>query len=414
MNDVAIAGKVYSMLFITDYEEANPKWRLFVDTIINNLLDKPAEYGGGWRKFNLPPITVSIINKAETADQAFTRLREDKYDVVFVNNVLENKPVGGGKMKQFRKLHPDAIFIPFLSLNQKKGAPRGDGTVSSGEGLLNLYNSGFYNGIFKNNMNLAYTIEMIHAGGRTAESAFSYYGLEFALEQRGDVTGIKTENPVMEEKAVPEKVYEKTDVIHSNFPDEEKKEEIRPEEPKINSSYVETVADSVKEPEIAQKDFEMDSQKQHFERRKDKKKKGIGQSRSSYPENGGEERAAVKQDVFIEERRTESTQPDYSQLAEGDGMTSTNNEMYSDASQMMYPEFNAQYGPEIREMMRQRSQMNSGLVTTGTLYGNVMFADGGTTVIIKLDKSLEQVGLKFTDILNVPVTIPYVKFGKVD
>lgn len=177
MNELVRVNKAYTALFIADTTKQNV--RLFVDTIVNNLLDRPAPTDGSWKKFiGLPPHKFSVIDRAETDELARKRLTENKYDIVFVNNQIDNKPIGGGGLEQYRRLQPDAMFIPFLDLTQRKGVfNERTKQASTGRGLSILHEKKFYNGLYKSNVNIGSILVMIFYGGRSPEDAAFYYGL---------------------------------------------------------------------------------------------------------------------------------------------------------------------------------------------------------------------------------------------
>ncbi len=181
MSEFTIGKKAYAALFITDYQKAKTGWRRFVDTIINNLYGRtPSE---GWVKFHdLPPIQFSVIDIAENKDRAFRMMGQSTYDVVIVNNILDGRPIGSGMLKRFREIHPGAMFIPLLDASQKAGFVKQDGSISTGEGLSNMYQASFYNGMFKLNFSMKELISLILSGGREKEDAGIYYGIVPALD----------------------------------------------------------------------------------------------------------------------------------------------------------------------------------------------------------------------------------------
>ena len=59
-------NRAYTMLFITDYSKAKSSWKRYVDSVINNLLDKPASKGSD-KLENQPQINLSKIDIADTS-----------------------------------------------------------------------------------------------------------------------------------------------------------------------------------------------------------------------------------------------------------------------------------------------------------------------------------------------------------
>lgn len=456
MNELS-KDRAYSILFIADYERGSVKWQQFVDTIINNLLGKSAVLGGSWMKFsNLPPITVSVIDKAETKEQAFKYLQESRYDVVIVNNGLDGKPIGGGMLKRFRQYHPDALFIPLLDITQKKGVKKKDGTVCTGDGLLNLFNAGFYNGLYKNSLNVGVMINIIHAGGRPKESAYGYYGFEKALIEttenvKSDVTSNNNVNNNVESER-REKVevsqanakvsgFENQRVNNSNSAvqkdasvsnskgvgvnDEQKvglskDDDTKATNVKAVSNVVPSNSNNSNENVMLGEDVQPLSNRKRRKLERERRRrerdeqllKGSGkqESESTSPvveQPQTEEAVGIVEDV-VPERAERFVRAEN---------TVVNNAMSSTVSPSMNPGEIAAYSDnpqvnEMMEMMKRRGCMNSSMVVPGALYGRVVYGNGNT-VLIELDKTLEQVGLNFADIFNVPVVIPYTKFGDI-
>ncbi len=197
MSDFTIGKKAYTALFITDYKNAKPGWRQFVDTIINNLYNRPVSEG--WVKFNdLPEIQFSVIDIAESKDQAMRMLGESRYDVVIVNNMLDGKPIGGGMLKRFKEVHQDSMFIPLLDISQRPGHKKKDGTISTGEGLNNIFLAAFYNGMFKVNFSVRELARLILSGGRDRDTAGRYYGFMPALADNNEQKNIDDSKKVQQ------------------------------------------------------------------------------------------------------------------------------------------------------------------------------------------------------------------------
>ena len=67
----------------------------------------------------------SVIDRAETREQAFKRLGENLYDIVFVNNQIDDKPIGSGMLKRFRRYHEKALFITLGYYAEKRTEKKG-------------------------------------------------------------------------------------------------------------------------------------------------------------------------------------------------------------------------------------------------------------------------------------------------
>lgn len=432
MNEVSIIDKGYTILFIADYEKASLKWKQFVDTIVNNLLNKPAVSDGGWIKFtNLPKIKVAVLDIAQTRDQAFTKLKESRYDVVFVNNYLDGKPIGGGMLKRFKQFHPDAIFIPLLDMSQKKGARRRDGEICNGEGIQNIFNGGFFNGVYKNNLNMSYVIKMIHAGGRPKENALHYYGLaaETELEDKGVVNANR---PASEQPSVTESL-----ATQQNAPVSQPS----PVGGASTANSVDMASNGGNEENGVSTTNPMNTVTERQDNLSDQRASAFQGASTVVPsqpvqaaassdtannttkESGqvsAEKRLNRRERRRLEQERKQKEQEERDRLQLNNYSTSSeipamyNNMESSDSAEpgeiSAYQKSADPQLEEMRDIMRQRGQLNAGLVVPGTLLGKVMFAKGNT-VWIELDKSLEQVGLNFADIYNMPVSIPYTKFG---
>lgn len=448
MNELS-KDKAFSILFIADYERASVKWQQFEDTIINNLLGRSAVLGGSWMKFtNLPPIAVSVVDKAETKEQAFKYLQESRYDVVIVNNALDGSPIGGGMLKRFRQYHPNTLFIPLLDISQKKGSVKRDGSVCTGEGLLNIFNAGFYNGLYKNSLNVGVMINIIHAGGRPKENAYAYYGFDRALigsaENEGSVTsavGKKEAVKVSQNSSNSASIVEKEPVrvskqdAQDTFVFKRKGEGVGVRKPTVaepvkdeknQSGEIGAVGEPVsvnnsnnnnddEKPLNSRQRRRLERERKKREREETLLSSGNDQEvvyTSAVAEQGQPESA----DGIVEDSRVEERER--SEYAESNGNLGSEPSVSSPVGSSMSAGEIAAYSEnpqvnEMMEMMKRRGCMNSSLVVPGALYGRVVYGNGNT-VLIELDKSLEQVGLNFADIFNVPVVIPYTKFGDLD
>ena len=64
---------------------------------------------------------------------------------------------------------------------------------------------------------------------------------------------------------------------------------------------------------------------------------------------------------------------------------------------------------QIREELGSRGKLNNAMVAPGMIQGKVVFAKGNTAWI-EFDQTIEDMGLQFTDLFNMPVVVPYAKF----
>lgn len=392
MNELS-KDRAYSILFIADYSRAQKAWRGYVDIIINNLLDKPIEPNAGWTKYkNLPPISVSIVDKAETKQQAFEKLKSSRYDVVFINNYLNGDPIGAGMLKRFRQYQPDALYIPLLNLEQKKGVIKKDGTISTGKGIEAIFNKGFYSSLFKNKMNITVIINLIKAGGRSREDAFRYYGLDYEFSLAADNKENISSNEVPQQSM---------DQIGKDKKDNSYNESARIAGQMVSGTQVvgsDRGSETVMEETVQTGERPLNRK----ERRRREREKRIAEQDGMPAEIAASmpQHSDVIQPEVTKNMSYESTAaPDVvesSHLQKDDGIL----EKTSGVNENM-------------RVMQERGQLNAGLAMTGTLHGHVMFAKGNT-VWVELDKELDQVGLNFTDIYNSPVVIPYAKFGNID
>ena len=178
-------NKIYSVLMLCNYEKSSTtssKWIVAVKSIRNNLLGTAYTKNCGWIKYsNLPKIETSLVDIVESIDEAKEYLDNSTPDVIIVEDKIGNAPIGTGTLDVLREKAPNAIFIILLDGFQKKGATRttktGEQLVSQGKKVESLYQGGYYNAIFKNQLDMTEICNMIISGGYSAEWAFSNYGL---------------------------------------------------------------------------------------------------------------------------------------------------------------------------------------------------------------------------------------------
>lgn len=463
-NNNLTSRKVYNILYIGDYTKNSPNGRKFVDSIINNLLDKPASKG--WTKIQpLPPITVSMVEIAESRQQAFEKLKAVSYDVVIVDYALDGSPNGAGTMSNYRDALPTALYIPLFMPFQLKGAIKKDGTVSEGLGLQRLYDKGFYNGFNKRQLNLKEMIELIHAGGRSEGDAYIVYGLNYGrpkLEESTPTAEIETSasvepaNSTVDEKQLllmqaaqlfPEfsinqvqtfledadynmdKLHVVSSMFHTkvNLPDPYGwvrstigvKEDTVPmnnvNESKGQDVSVYSTPDTVSKPDIP------------FQHVYGERNTSAQQTVTSEISDNSSDEELQQQPLNRKQRRAQRRKEREQELAQALSAENVSDETVKPSSvndvnnNLMAPANSTAADPFIQEMERlrvngalqERGTINNGLVKTGVIHGNVIFAKG-STVIVELPVDIETFGLRLPDVYNAPVCIPYSIFGMGD
>ncbi len=464
-------NKVYSMLLIADYTHGTPGWRQYVDTLINNLLDKRPS--AGWTKYeHLPKITVSIVDKAETRQQAFDKLSTVKYDVVFVDTMVDGQPNGAAMIGRYKQFQDTSMYIPLIAPTQIKGAVKKDGTVSDGAGIERLYAKGFYNGVNKKDLNLGKLIEMILAGGRSKEDAFLAYGLDYGqakieeeLHTSSDVGKVENDtsqeddsSPVMDEmtfllktaelfpefslnqiKTFVQKAdsnYEKLQIVSALF--HTKKSLVDPYKWVIdtlvdddsdtnnndgrNSEMVsagQTETSPVTDvPVGAQMPTGNDAMSGVEEPISTVEQGGSAPNDGEKPLNRRQRREQRRrQKAMEEELRTENDVHD----GVVDVPISVPVSQETKNMPSIYEKTDVKPDPYMQELeqlqvsgaLQERGSFNNGMVHTGVIHGNVTFAKGSMAVI-ELAVDMETLGLRLPDIYNAPVVIPYSIFGRND
>lgn len=428
--------KAYTMLFITDYTKASDKERGFVNAIRNNLLDKDPDAAtnkneGPWKKlYGLPKIIVSIIDIAETRQKAYDMLDRNRYDVIFVSAVVDGKPVGAGFLRNVLSHHPDALIIPFISAGQIAGAQLSGGRYNDGTGIKKIYDLGIYSCMVRKNVDLGELIRMIHAGGRTKEDAFKYYGLyhnpEFLKEQTGTSHMLEEKEPaVVSSEAGINKRHEgfmggssEKQEAASEMPESrwEKKQETFNRDTADMSAGNE---DKIRQEMARGADEEMEDPERKLpykERRKLEKKRLQEQRRQE------RERAAMSDnsrmasdDKLYEHRETEMVddKPQMEQPAMALGAAEDETDRRGKFAKYDPDQSRSSEAEEMREIMISRGRSNSSLASSGVLQGKVVFAKGNTAWI-EFDKNIEDIGLSVVDLYQMPVVVPYTKFGDVN
>lgn len=374
-------SKAFTMLFITDYQDASEKERRFIDTIRHNLLDTPYDNSGTWTKYTpLPKILVSLVDIVESRSKAYDLLDTNRYDVIFVSNRIEGNPIGAGYLRKIQEHHPNAMIIPLIQATQIRGAVKKDKTVNTGEGIKKIYDLGIYNCLIRNRLDLAEMIHMIHAGGRSKEDAYVYYGLNKVMPSLEDKASASAGQGEVKGEA-PDKPYTGQS---EQMTKEDKKEKVPDKE----------AADSLPATEEEQISG-ADSGKRlpYKERRKQEEKRAKN--------TGGQEQKTER--VTNTEENADDAAP-YVDAGDDGKFAVYQKEELNDEESNEFEKMN--------HSLQTRGRMNSELVAPGMLQGKVVFAKG-TTALIELDCNLEQAGLSMADVFHMPVVIPYTKFADI-
>lgn len=471
----------YTMLFITDYTDASPKERKFVDTIRNNMLGMPGDSSGNWLKCpNLPEILVSVFDIAETRSKAYDMLDRNRYDVIFTSNRIDGRPIGAGYLRNVQEHHPNALIIPFIQATQLMGARKIDGTINMGAGIQAIYNLGIYTCMTRNRLDLVELVRIIHAGGRSKEDAFCYYGLDKNLAfiegaehpvipmsdsqpQPSRQTDAQTHKKVAatsseghkeynDSKGNPDRVsgtlqsvqdtdntaaqrLEKNGV--SVQPDPQAMQHTAPGNNTYASNQKNGDGNFVREnPEQGQELTGADGERKlsYKERRKLEKKQRQQEKREremQQQEEGSRDDSLIKQQQVHQEdvqavHHTNTADSDNARFSKQNETLHTeecapstkhaeNEDGLKDKFATFEPaaqrtsEQRSEY-EEMQTALQQRGKMNAGLAVPGMLQGRVVFAKGNTAWV-ELDKNIEDIGIGFADIYQMPVMIPYTKFG---
>ena len=476
----------YTMLFITDYTDASPKERKFVDTIRNNMLGMPGDSSGNWLKCpNLPEILVSVFDIAETRSKAYDMLDRNRYDVIFTSNRIDGRPIGAGYLRNVQEHHPNALIIPFIQATQLMGARKIDGTINMGAGIQAIYNLGIYTCMTRNRLDLVELVRIIHAGGRSKEDAFCYYGLDknlaFIEGAEHPVIPMSDSQPQPSRQTdaqTHEKVAETSSEGHKEYNDskgnpnrvsgtlqsvqdadntaaqrpEKNGVSVRPDPQAMqhaapgNNIYTSGQKNSGDygnnfaqgNPEQGQKLVSTDGERKlsYKERRKLEKKQRQQEKREremQQQEGGNREDSLMEQQQIYQEDlqavhqknkntaesdnarfpkqneaiHTEESTPSAERAENEDGLKDKF-AIFEPAAQRT-SEQRSEY-EEMQTALQQRGKMNAGLAVPGMLQGRVVFAKGNTAWV-ELDKNIEDIGIGFADIYQMPVMIPYTKFG---
>lgn len=175
-----MTDKIYSILIYANYDNASENQKFFINTIKNNLLDKefaPAE-STQWKKYSLSEkIRVTIVDIVSSEESVKKALQNGAYNVLIMDHSVGGKPVGAGTIDRLRTINDKILFIMLLHPDQRYGRPLKNGTICEGKQVKNLYEKGYFNALFKNDLSINTLIKMIKSNGFTAEWALRNYGL---------------------------------------------------------------------------------------------------------------------------------------------------------------------------------------------------------------------------------------------
>lgn len=211
-------NKVFSILFLCNYINNSPskKWVAVLNTLKNNLLGiDPEKYAKFDYMKNLPELEVSALEITETVEDALDYLSTTPVDVIIVEDSLRNPSdstevgIGVATLKKLKDKAPKATIIILLADDQKKGAITQSGHVSPGRKVASLYNEGYYNGLFKGNLDIPRIFRIILGDKISAEEAAINYGLVVLpsddsnadVEPMGETTEIDNSDENIEETA---------------------------------------------------------------------------------------------------------------------------------------------------------------------------------------------------------------------
>lgn len=367
-------NKIYSILMLCNYEKSSTtssKWIVAVKSIRNNLLGTAYTKNCGWIKYsNLPKIDTSLVDIVESIDEAKEYLDNSTPDVIIVEDKIGNAPIGTGTLDVLREKAPNAIFIILLDGFQKKGATRttktGEQLVSQGKKVESLYQGGYYNAIFKNQLDMTEICNMIISGGYSAEWAFSNYGLG-------------NEDPVDKTQNVPE--------VSSS---EEGPQEDAPEA----SNDVSENEVSEKTPETSEIIEDTAVTGDIITENKDEEKYNIDETVSSETENDiAETEAATEVSIPVLKENTEA-----SKTAEAKEATVLEAPTEEQNAHMNLPIGTMEF-PTIS---------NSIDTKVNYCHSKVSFVQNDT-IILKAIQSLAKSNLDAAKLIHYPVAVPYIK-----
>lgn len=363
--------RIYTILIVTDYETAKASRRTFIDSIRNNLLRKDWTDAdrGKWVNLHMTEyIRVSIVDVVDTVEKAKNALMNSKYDAVICDGKVGGNNIGKGTLDTFRKLNNSATYILLLHPTQKKGAiyTNGDGQrcVCEGKKVQSLFDGGYYNAIYQNEINMNLIARMIKAGGMTEEWALEYYGL-------------LPSGPA----ALPGHVGQPSSASVSDE-----------SESSVPSAQAQTTINAVLE----------DASRKESNPKESRGKKGGLFGRGNH-KSSSETKKPVE-DTLTQplEEPVIPEQPSLDTITQSLSTPMDEPTSYEFSTESVQPTTPKQ---SLVEQLPMAAKKNSSIM--GSFNAVVSFAQDNT-VILKLDKPLSDLGLDVINIVGMPVVIPYL------
>lgn len=138
-------------------------------------------------------IEVGKVDIVHVKDQIAGRIAGGKYDVLICKETIGEESVGGGSIDAWKEINPHLRILLVIGDNK-----------FGGKKLYQLYNKGYFDAIFVKDFSNPTVFADIVSNGRTAEQAFSYYGVQNNSSYQMD----QMRNDTMQEEPVFEKPVE--------------------------------------------------------------------------------------------------------------------------------------------------------------------------------------------------------------
>lgn len=402
-------NKIYSVLMLCNYEKsasASSKWIVAVKSIRNNLLGTAYTRNGGWVLYkDLPKIDTSIVDIVESVEEAKEYLEKTTPDVIIVEDKIGNTPIGTGTLDILRDKAPNAIFILLLDRFQKKGAKKntknGDVLISQGKKVESLYQSGYYNALFKNELDMKEICNMILSGGYSAEWAYHNYGLDEEPKAEEEIEETITETSIedipvdsVEEQTQPPVI--EMEIVETDLSDEENTEE---------QESVETTEEAKREDEATQE---------------------LSEEEIKEPDLFMQANAEIVEEEEMEEEMEEEIEDDSEDsnvdTTETEEMEDSIDEPENTVSELSVKEAAEIPTEEEEETMELHTPVNnkekedfvfptiSNSIETNVNYchSKVSFVQNDT-ILLKSIQPLAKSNLNASKLLHYPVAVPYIK-----
>lgn len=398
-------NKIYSVLMLCNYEKsaaASSKWIVAVKSIRNNLLGTAYTRNGGWVLYkDLPKIDTSIVDIVESVDEAKEYLEKTTPDVIIAEDKIGTTPIGTGTLDMLRDKAPNAIFILLLDRFQKKGAKKttktGDVLISQGKKVESLYQGGYYNALFKNELDMKEICNMILSGGYSAEWAYNNYGLDEEPKAAEEIEETVTETNIedvpvdsVEEQIQPPVI--EMEIVETDLSDEENTEE---------QETIENAEEAGREDEDAQEHPEEEIKE---------------------PDLFLQENTEIIEEEELEEEIDEDSEDSNSDITETDEMEDSIDEPENTVSELSVKEATEIPTEEEEKTMELHTPINnkekedfvfptiSNSIETNVNYchSKVSFVQNDT-ILLKSIQPLAKSNLNASKLLHYPVAVPYIK-----